>query len=49
MTYYHDLKVEKFIEADGSTIYTLTNRDTGNKFMFASRSLAWPPGYDLPE
>jgi hypothetical protein len=45
MDYYHDLKVEKLKQSDGTTIYILTNRDTGNKFQFASRSVAWPPGY----
>ena len=44
MNYYHDLKVEKNKQTDGSTIYILTERDTENKFQFASRSVAWPPG-----
>ncbi len=44
MFYYPDLKVEKLKQTDGSTIYILTNRDSGNKFQFASRSVAWPPG-----
>ena len=44
MNYYHDLKVEKLKQSDGTTIYILTNRDTGEKFQFASRSVAWPPG-----
>ncbi len=47
MNYYHNLKVEKKKQTDGSTIYILTNRDTENKFQFASRSIAWPPGYVL--
>jgi len=45
MDYYHDLKVEKFKQTDGTTIYILTDRNSENKFQFASRSLAWPPGY----
>ncbi len=45
MTYYHDLKVEKLKQSDGTTIYILTDRNNGNKFQFASRSIAWPPGY----
>ena len=45
MNYYHDLKVEKLKQTDGSTIYILTDRNNGNKFRFASRSVAWPPGY----
>ena len=44
MNYYHDLKVEKLKQTDGSTIYILTDRNTNNKFQFASRSIAWPPG-----
>ncbi len=45
MDYYHNLKVEKLKQTDGTTIYILTDRDKGNKFQFASRSIAWPPGY----
>lgn len=45
MTYYRDLKVEKKKQIEGSTIYILTDRNSGNKFQFASRSMAWPPGY----
>jgi len=45
MNYYKDLKVEKKNQLDGSTIYILTDRNTQNKFQFASRSVAWPPGY----
>lgn len=47
MNYYHDLKVEKLKQTDGTTIYILTDRNTNNKFQFASRSLAWPPGYGI--
>ncbi|MBI2043425.1 hypothetical protein HYT25_03485 [Candidatus Pacearchaeota archaeon] len=47
MGYYHDLKVEKLKQSDGSTIYILTDRNKGNKFQFASRSVAWPPGVDI--
>lgn len=45
MNFYHDLKVEKKKQSDGTTIYILTNRDSGEKFQFASRSIAWPSGY----
>ncbi len=45
MTYYPDLKVEKNLRDDGTRIYVLTNRDKGNKFQFASRSLVFPPGH----
>ncbi len=43
MNYYHDLKVEKIKQSEGSKIYILTDRNTENKFQFATRSLAWPP------
>lgn len=46
MNYYRDLKVEKKKQMDGSTIYILTDRNNENKFQFASRSIAWPPGYE---
>ena len=49
MNYYHDLKVEKKKQSDGTTIYILTDRNTENKFQFASRSVAWPPGYGAGE
>jgi hypothetical protein len=45
MNYYHDLKVEKKKQLDGTNIYILTDRNNENKFQFASRSVAWPPGY----
>ena len=47
MNYYKDLKVEKNLQSDGSTIYVLTDRKTEDKFQFASRSVAWPPGVDI--
>ncbi|MBI2047082.1 hypothetical protein HYT26_02890 [Candidatus Pacearchaeota archaeon] len=49
MAYYPDLKVEKMKNSDGTTIYTLTQRETKEKFMFASRSIAWPAGYGIKE
>ena len=48
MIYYPDMKVEKMKLGDGTTIYTLTNKPTGQKFIFASRSFAWPAGYTTP-
>ena len=45
MTYYRDLKVEKLKQTEGTTIYILTDRNTEDKFQFASRSVAWPAGY----
>jgi hypothetical protein len=47
MSYYKDLKVEKLKQQDGTTIYILTDRNIGNKFRFASRSVALPPGYGI--
>lgn len=47
MGYYHDLKVEKLKQSDGSKVYILTDRNSGNKFQFASRSIALPPGIDI--
>lgn len=44
MDYYHYLKVEKKKRDDNSKIYILTNKDTGNMFQFASRSIVLPPG-----
>jgi hypothetical protein len=44
MDYYHNLKVEKSEQTDGSTVYRLTDRKDGSVFQFASRSIAWPPG-----
>ncbi len=45
MAYYPDLKVEKNLRDDGTRIYGLTDRDTKNKFQFASRSVVFPPGH----
>jgi len=47
MDYYHDLKVEKMKQTDGSKVYILTDRNSLDKFQFATRSLAWPPGYGI--
>ncbi len=49
MNYYPNIKVEKLKQSDGSTIYRLTDRETGERFVFASRSVAWPPGYEIDE
>lgn len=45
MNFYHDLKVEKIKQSEGTTIYILTDLNNGKKFQFASRSMAWRPGY----
>lgn len=45
MSYYKDLKVEKKKQSEGTTIYIITDRNTGNKFQFATRSIVIPAGY----
>jgi hypothetical protein len=45
MALFSNIKIEKYKQLDGTIIYIVINRDTGNKFQFASRSVAWPPGY----
>ena len=45
MILYPGVKVEKYKQEDGTTVYILTDRNTNDKFQFAVRSLAWPPGY----
>jgi hypothetical protein len=47
--YYPDLTIDKRKLSDGTTIYNVGNVVTGEEFSFASRSLAWPPGYGLEE
>jgi hypothetical protein len=37
--------VEKKKQGDGTTVYILTDRDTDEKFYFASRSIAIPAGF----
>ena len=44
MLYYPSLKIEKKKQSEGSTIYILTDRDSEEKFYFASRSMAIPAG-----
>jgi hypothetical protein len=48
MAFYPDVKVEKKKQSDGTKVYIITDRNTGEKLQFATRSLAWPPGYALP-
>lgn len=45
MFYYPDLKIQKLKQDDGTKIYILEDRETGQIFQFASRSLSWPAGY----
>jgi hypothetical protein len=46
MNYFQNIKVEKKKQSSGSTVYILTERDTENKFQFASRSIVLPPGFE---
>lgn len=43
MAIYPDLKVEKHLQDDGTAVYIITDRNTKNKFQFASRSLLTSP------
>jgi len=45
MIYYPSMKVEKKKQGDGTTIYIITERNSGDKFVFASRSLVIPAGF----
>ena len=45
--YYRDERIEKNELGDGTTIYKITNILTNENFRFASRSVAWPPGYGI--
>jgi len=45
MTYYPELKAEKKLISSGNKVYVITERETGNRFQFASRSQVWPAGY----
>ena len=47
MMFYPDYIIDKIKRSDGTTVYILENKIFGNKFQFASRSLAWPAGYVL--
>jgi hypothetical protein len=48
MTYYPNVKVQK-ITRDEGTAYLLGDRNTGEQFNFATRSLMWPAGYGIGE
>jgi hypothetical protein len=47
LRYYPNLQVQKDKLGDGSTIYTVRDINSDEKFTFASRSLVWPGGYGL--
>ncbi len=43
MNIYSNLKVEKYPQIDETNVYILTEKDTNDKFQFASRSIAYAP------
>jgi len=45
MLVYDGLKIQKLKQFDGTKLYIIEDKKTGEKFQFASRSLAFPPGY----
>lgn len=47
MIYYPNIRIEKKKINDGDKVYILTDKTTNEKFMLASRSIAWPAGYSL--
>jgi len=47
MQIYPNYIINKIKRADGTTVYIITNKLSKGKFQFASRSLAWPAGYDF--
>ncbi|MCK5449685.1 hypothetical protein KAI32_02370 [Candidatus Pacearchaeota archaeon] len=46
MRFYPDYIIDKIKRDDGTTVYILESKVFGTKFQFASRSLAWPAGYN---
>lgn len=47
LMYYPNLDIDKTVLSDGTTVYSVGDVTTGERFTFASRSLAWPAGYGL--
>lgn len=45
MSLYPNIKIQKLKQADGTKIYIITDRETTERLVFATRSLAWPPGF----
>jgi len=45
MVFYPQYKIEKFRMSDSTKIYTITEKSSGKKFVFAVRSCAIPPGF----
>jgi len=49
MLLFPDLRITKLKQSDGSKIYNITNTESKEQFIFASRSLSWPPGFGFEE
>tara|TARA_B100001971_G_scaffold199099_1_gene209367 strand:+ start:2039 stop:2809 length:771 start_codon:yes stop_codon:yes gene_type:complete len=45
--FYPEYTIDKLKQGDGTTVYILTSKIHGTQIKFASRSLAWPAGYDV--
>jgi hypothetical protein len=43
-TFYGDFRIEKNLGSNETEIYSITNKDTGEKFRFAVRGCVIPPG-----
>ena len=47
MQLYPDFIIDKLKQGDETTIYIIQDKTSKIKYQFASRSLAWPPGYGI--
>lgn len=47
MESYPEFLIQKLKMGDGTTVYIIKDKASGIEYKFASRSLAWPPGYGL--
>jgi len=45
MIFYPNIKIEKIRRDDGNVVYIISDKNTKDTIKFATRSLAWPPGY----
>ena len=45
MVFYPQYKIEKFVAGDSAKIYTITEKSSDKKFVFAVRSCVVPPGF----
>ncbi len=49
MGLYPNIRVDKLKQSDGTKVYIIADRNTGERLQFATRSLAWPPGLYVEE